>query len=146
MGHQEAARDASMDGFWPSKSSYGARPFVPALKTCLLVYQSEERKITIGPACIRITYKSVQFEFSFPPTGKSKCPEGVNFGDGQNRQNSESIFEKTRVGFGSPYRIFHSTIWHGPRGKGFHGGSPGADFCIFVFCILGGVKKHENAR
>ena len=51
---------------------YGARPFVLALKTCLLVYRSEERKLTIGPVCIRIEYKSVQFEFSFPPTGKSK--------------------------------------------------------------------------
>ncbi len=39
----------------------GAGPFVPALKTCLLVYRSEERKITIGPVCIRIEYKSVQF-------------------------------------------------------------------------------------
>ena len=78
----------------------------------------------------------------------------VNFGDGQNCQNSESIFEKTRVGFGSPELSLRLSCTecpalqsgHGPRGKGFHGGSPGADFCIFVFCIWGGVKEHENAR
>ena len=32
--------------------AYGGGPFVPALKTCLLVYRSEERKITIGPGSI----------------------------------------------------------------------------------------------
>ena len=40
------------------------------------------------------------------------------------------------------YRIFRSTIWGGPREKGFYGGSPGADFCIFLGGIfLGGSKN-----
>ena len=55
------------------------------------MYRSEERKITIGPVCIRFTYKSVQFGFSFPPTGKSKCPEGVDFGDGTGGVKSDKI-------------------------------------------------------
>ena len=44
-----------------------------------LVYLSGERKITIGPVCNRIEYKSVQFLFSFPLTGRSKGSEGVDF-------------------------------------------------------------------
>ena len=49
------------------------------------------------------------------------------------------IFEKTRVGFRSPELSLRLSCTefsalqsgHGPGGKGFHGGSPGADFCIF---------------
>ena len=81
------------DGSSEDPQLYGARPFVPALKTWLLVYRSEERKITIGPVCIRIEYKSVQFEFSFPPTGKSKWSEGVDFGDGTGGDNSDQIWK-----------------------------------------------------
>ena len=64
-------------------------------------------------------------------------------------QNRKRIFEKTRVGFGSPELSLRLSCTefsalqsgHGPRGEGFHGGSPGADFCIFVFCIWGGSKN-----
>ena len=31
-----------------TRKKHGGGPFAPALKTCLLVYRSEERKITIG--------------------------------------------------------------------------------------------------
>ena len=49
------------------------------------------------------------------------------------------MFEKTRVGFGSPELSLRLDCidfcalspGHGPRGKGFYGGSPVADFCIF---------------
>ena len=29
---------------------------------------------------------------------------------------------------------------HGTRGLGFYGGSSGADFCVFVWAVLGGAK------
>ena len=65
-------------------------------------------------------------------------------------QNWNRIFEKTRVGFGSPELSLRLSCTefsalqseHGPRGNGFHGGSPGADFCIFFWVIfLGGSTK-----
>ena len=80
-------------------------------------------------------------------------PLGVDswggFGQYRGGQNWNRVFEKTRVGFGSPELSLRLSCTelsalqsgHGPRGKGFHGGSPGADFCIFAFCILGGSKN-----
>ena len=64
-------------------------------------------------------------------------------------QNWNRIFEKTRVGFGSPELSLRLSCTefsalqsgHGPRGKGFHRGSPGADFCIF-----GGSKVDKNMK
>ena len=90
----------------------------------------------------------------------------VNFSDCYHRMLQEcrrtgfavfwkSIFEKTRVGFGSPELSLRLSCTefcalssgHGPRDLCFYGGSPGADFCILGGQILGGgVKKQENAR
>ena len=69
----------------------------------------------------------------------------VRYWGGQNRK---SIFEKTRVGFGrtelslrlSCTEFCALSSGHGPRGEGFYGGSSGADFCIFCWAVLGGVK------
>ena len=59
-------------------------------------------------------------------------------------QNWNRIFEKTRVGFRSPELSLRLSCTEfsalqsgrGPGGKGFYGGSPGADFCIFAFLIF----------
>ena len=58
---------------------------------------------------------------------------------GSKLPNWESILEKTRVGFGSPELSLRLSCTecsalesgHGPRRKGFHGGSFGREFCIF---------------
>ena len=47
-------------------SSYGGGPFVPAFKTCLLVYRSEERKITIGFS--RIDWPPAALTIRLPPS------------------------------------------------------------------------------
>ena len=73
---------------------------------------------------------------------------GVDFGDGEKNQKLKSIFEKTRVGFGSPELSLRLSCTeccalssgHGPRGLGLQGGSLGVDFCIF----LGGQKWKKN--
>ena len=44
---------------------FGGGPFVPALKTCLLVYRSEERKITIGFS--RIDWPPAALTIRLPP-------------------------------------------------------------------------------
>ena len=59
------------------------------------------------------------------------------------------FLKKTRVGFGSLELSLRLSCTefsalqsgHGPRGKGFYGGSPGADFCIF-----GGSKVNKNKK
>ena len=68
---------------------------------------------------------------------------------GQNGQTSKSIFEKTRVGFGSPELSLRLSCiefsalssGHGPRGLGFYGGPSEGDFCNF-----GGSKMEENMK
>ena len=75
-----------------------------------------------------------------PPSGGWVC--GAVLG-GQKRQNLKSIFEKPRVGFGSPELSLRLSCTElcalssgdGPRGLGFHGGPSGE---IFVF--VGGHK------
>ena len=62
--------------------------------------------------------------------------------------------KKTRVGFGSPELSLRLSCTefsalqsgHGPRGKGFHGGSPGGDFCIFGCLNLGGGSKNMKMQ
>ena len=88
--------------------------------------------------------------FSFFPVGRPPTPAGGAFlGGGQKCQNSESIFEKTRVGFGSPELSLRLSCTefcalssgHGPRGLGFHLGPSGREFYI-----LGGSKMEKNMK
>ena len=66
----------------------------------------------------------------------------------------ERIFEKTRVGFGSPELSLRLSCTefcalssgHGPRGEGFKGSSPGMDFHIFWGAVLGGSKLPKLAK
>ena len=59
------------------------------------------------------------------------------------------FLKKTRVGFGSPELSLRLDCivfcalspGHGPRDLGFHGGSPGADFCI-----CGNSKMGKNMK
>ena len=61
----------------------------------------------------------------------------------------KSVFEKTRVGFGSLELSLRLSCTefsalssgHGPRCLGFHGGPSGGDFCI-----LGGSKMEKNMK
>ena len=93
--------------------------------------------------------KRTNEDFPFLRPVNPNGPRGWILGGSKSDQIWNRIFEKTRVGFGSPELSLRLSCTefsalqsgHGPRGKGFHGGSPGADFCIFVFCIFGGVKK-----
>ena len=79
-------------------------------------------------------------------------PRGRVFGavlGGSKLTNLQSIFEKTRVGFGSPELSLRLSgtgfcalsSGHGPRGLGFHGGPSGR---IFVF--LGGQQWKKHMR
>ncbi len=64
----------------------------------------------------------------------------------------EKKIEKTRVGFGSPELSLRLSCTefsalqsgHGPRALGFHGGSPGADFCIFGESKIGKNMKMQD--
>ena len=59
------------------------------------------------------------------------------------------VFEKTRVGFGSPELSLRLSCTdfcalssgHGPRGLGFYGGPSGGNFCV-----LGGSQMEKNMK
>ena len=61
----------------------------------------------------------------------------------------KSIFEETRVGFGSPELSLRLSCTefcalssgHGPRGLGFYGGPSGVNVCI-----IGGSKIEKNMK
>ena len=69
-------------------------------------------------------------------------------------QNWKRIFEKTRVGFGRTelsLRLFCTEFCalssgYAPRREGFHGGSSGADFCIFWVFREIAAKCLENKQ
>ena len=71
-------------------------------------------------------------------------PAWVGFGRNWGR-NWESIFEKTRVGFGRTevsvpldgIVVCTLSSGHGPRGRGFEGISKGVDFHVFVWRYWG---------
>ena len=99
--------------------------------------------------------KRTNEDFPFLRPVNPNGPRGCILGGSKSDQIWNRIFEKTRVGFRSPELSLRLSCTefsalqsgHGPREKGFYGGSPGADFCIFLGVIfLGGSKKHENAR
>ena len=94
--------------------------------------------------------KRTNEDFPFLRPVNPNGPRGWILGGSKSDQIWNRIFEKTRVGFRSPELSLRLSCTEfsalqsgrGPGAKGFPGGSPGADFCIFAFLIF--LTKMEN--
>ena len=124
-------------GFFRStKTRNEAGPFVPAFKTWLLVYLSEERKI------IELNTNPSNLNFPFLRPVDPNDPGGWILG-----AKLETYFCKTWAGFGrtelslrlSCTELCALSSGHGPRSLGFYGGPSGR-----IFCILGNQKWKET--
>ena len=98
--------------------------------------------------------KRTNEDFPFLRPVNPNVPRGWILRGSNSDQIWNRIFEKTRVGFRSPELSLRLSCTefsalqsgHGPRGKGFHGGSPGADFCILWGVNIWGGSKNMKMQ
>ena len=100
----------------------------------------------VSRVCARVFWQTFLGRFM---SRARKGPFGAKAPLGQNWQKLKSVFEKTRVGFGSPELSLRLSCTefcalssgHGPRGLRFHGGPSGG-----IFAFLGVQQWNKNMK